>query len=249
MKQLAAATAFAIAASVSPPGAAQEGAIDLGAEAREIWGDAAAKLEGSKSFTATATLAYDAVQPSGRKLQFGAEYKLKAKRPNKFFAGITGDDGRRISLYYDGEKITLVNPDQKLYASFPHEGSIESAIDEVLNTLNARMPLAALLRGNLRSVLEGIFPDSYYIGPHAVGGVSSDHVLLSNEYIDLQLWIDAGEEPAVHKAVITYTDVEAAPQYTASFTDWRFNKRIRDRDFAFEPDTGFEQIEFLEAQQ
>ncbi len=248
MKQLLIATVFATGAALGPPVFAQEGTIDPNAEAREIWRAAAAKLEGAKSLSTTASLTYDVVQPSGRKLQFGAKYEIKAKRPNKFVADITGDDGRRRALYYDGEEITLVNLDEKLYATFDHEGSIESATDKVLYTLNARMPLAALLRSNLRSILAGIFPGNAYIGSHSIGGVASDHVLLSNEYIDLQLWIDAGDQAELHKALITYTDWEAAPQFEASFEDWRFDARIRDSEFTFNPDEGFEKIEFLEAQ-
>ncbi len=248
MKQLLMATLLATSAAFSLTVVAQEEAIDSGDEAHEIWQAAAAKLEGAQSLSTTASLTYDVVQPSGRKLQFGAQYDIKAKRPNKFLADITGGDGRRRALYYNGEEITLVNLDEKLYATFAHEGSIESAVDEVLNTLNARMPLAALLRSNLRSILSGAFPESAYIGSHSVGNVASDHVLLSNEYLDLQLWIDAGENAEVHKALITYTDIEAAPQFEASFNDWRFDSRIRDSEFTFKPDDGFEQIEFLEAQ-
>ena len=239
---------FATAAALCPSVNAQDATANPDAEATEIWQAAAAKLEGAASLSATASLTYDVVQPSGRKLQFGAEYEIKAKRPNKFVADIAGDDGARRALYYDGAEIALVNLDEKLYATVAHEGSIESAIEVVLNKLNARMPLAALLRSNLRSILSGVFPDSAYIGAHEIGGVAADHVLLSNEYLDLQLWIDAGEDAEVHKALITYADFAAAPQFEASFDHWRFDKRIRDSEFTFEPDDSFERIDFLETQ-
>lgn len=248
MKKLLVAALLATSAVFSSPVAGQEEAVDAGAEAREIWLAAAAKLEGAATLSATASLNYDVVQASGRKLQFGAQYEIKAKRPNKFAVDIIGDDGRRRSLYYNGEGITLVNLDEKLYATFEHQGSIESAIDEVLNTLNARMPLAALFRSNLRTILSGVFSENAYIGRHLVNSIASDHVLLSNEYLDLQLWVDAGDDAQLRKALVTYTDLEAEPQFEASFGNWRFNERIRDREFTFTPDEGFEQIEFLEAQ-
>lgn len=248
MKQILTAALLAFAAAYCGAAMAQKDEAQPGAEAREIWRDAAAEIEGAKSFSATASLAYDVVQPSGRKLQFGAEYQIKAVRPNKFYAGITSDDGRENQLYYDGQNITLVNINEKLYAQFPHEGSIESAVDVVLNELDAVMPLSVLVRGNLRAALEARFPYNAYVGRHGASGMDADHLLMSNDYVDLQLWIDDSNAPRVRKAVITYKTEDAAPQYAAVFSDWKLNKKIKDSEFSFDPSDGFDEIEFLEAQ-
>ena len=248
MKMTYAFALLAFTALSQPPAFAQDDAVaSLVAEPSAIWQSAAVKIEQATTFATIASLSYDVTQPSGRKLQFSAEYELKAKRPDRFYAGVTSDDGRKHELYYDGAEITLVNVDEKLFATFPHQGSIESAIDVVLDELNAAMPLSVLLRSNLQAVLSDTFEYSAYVGKYAIGDARSEHLLLSNDAIDLQLWINNSDE--LDKLVITYRNEDAAPQYAASFKDWRFGKKIKNNAFEFEPDEGFDKIEFLEAQQ
>lgn len=239
-----------LASSTVAPIATNAHATDEAAnnEAFQLLNDAATRLSAASTFSAEADVSFDVVQPSGRKLQFGAEYELKAARPHLFYARVKSDDGRENAIYYDGSEVTLVNLTDKLYASAPHKGDINSAVDLLLHRLDANVPLSILLRDDLAGALNSLFPYGAYVSNYTLGDQTADHLVFSNERIDLQLWLDQTNADLT-KAVITYKTEAGAPQYSATFGKWKLGKKLRTGDFSFQPDGDFDRIEFLETKQ
>ena len=87
--------------------------------------------------------------------------------------------------------------------------------------------------------------DAFYVGVHTAAGVPCHHVLLIQESVDWQIWIQTGERPLPRKLVITYKDVPGSPQYVAVFTNWEFDPDVPDSLFVFQVPTGAVQVEMV----
>ena len=82
------------------------------------------------------------------------------------------------------------------------------------------------------------------LGEKVVSGVVCDHLLMSNDYADFQLWITTGDRPVLKRIVITYKEEPGEPQYRAQFRDWDMApENVRAR-LDFRPPDGAERIRF-----
>ena len=71
------------------------------------------------------------------------------------------------------------------------------------------------------------------VGPATVGGVACDHVALSGEWEDVQVWIAQGAQPVPQRIVVTYKRAEGQPQFRAQLRDWLFDPAVPDATFQF----------------
>jgi hypothetical protein len=71
--------------------------------------------------------------------------------------------------------------------------------------------------------------------------------LLSADAVDVQLWVAEGEDPVIHRLVITYTELPGEPQYRALLSDWNFSPEIDATTFTFTPPADARKIDFLGA--
>ncbi len=63
--------------------------------------------------------------------------------------------------------------------------------------------------------------------------------------VQLQLWIDARDEPLPRKVVMTHKQLPGSPQWMAYLTDWNFSPQLADNLFVFTPPQGAEKIKFV----
>jgi hypothetical protein len=69
-----------------------------------------------------------------------------------------------------------------------------------------------------------------------------------SDEVQLQLWIDAGDQPLPRKVVLNHKNLPASPQWTAYLSDWNFAPQLNDNLFAFTPPQGTEKIKFIPVQ-
>ena len=87
------------------------------------------------------------------------------------------------------------------------------------------MPLAPLLKKDLIDNLEA-HGQASYLGIHDAEGEPCHHLLFRGEKNDLQVWISTGEEILLRKLVVTFWDIEGAPQQSLTFSGWNLNAKI-----------------------
>jgi hypothetical protein len=78
-----------------------------------------------------------------------------------------------------------------------------------------------------------------------VRGVPCHHLSFDGDNAQLQVWIDAGDQPLPRKVVMTHKKLPGSPQWTAYLTDWNFSPQLPDNLFAFTPPQGAEKIKFI----
>jgi len=79
------------------------------------------------------------------------------------------------------------------------------------------------------------------VGREWVDGVETDHIVLSQDQFDWEIWIDAGKDPLPRRILITDRDDPDRPQFAATFR-WNTDPRIALGRFTFVPPAGARRI-------
>jgi hypothetical protein len=226
------------------PKAMQEEVAPEGSEedARALLQRMAEHLAAAERLTVTLDIAYDAVQRDGQKLEFGETRRVALVRPDRLRIDAVRRDGERRGLVYDGKQIAAFDLDQKVYASVPKEGSLDEALDYMVNDLQLRVPLSELFSGRLVQTLSERLDEVSYVEASSVGGATCDHVAGRGDEVDVQAWVQQGDQPLPRRVVITYRDARGEPQFRADLRDWDLAPALDDAIFSFTPAPDAERV-------
>jgi len=213
---------------------------------------AAARIEAMANFLAkaerigvTIDCAYDVVQESGWKIEFGERRQMTLRRPDRMRVDVTRRDGSRRGLVFDGKQLTAFDVHDKVYATVSKPGTVDAALAYYTHDLKMRLPLRELFATDLPQKLKDGLASARSVGMETVGGVATDHVAFRGETADLQLWIARDGNPVPHRMVITYRLAEGQPQFEADFHGWTFTPDVPDSAFTFVAAPGAEKIPIL----
>ncbi len=245
-------TAFLIncaaAASTSEDSAVQaEGDTPVIApKAEQLLRDMGDYLKAVDQFSFHAEITYDHLLPTEQKVQFSASGNVEVRRPDRIHAEVEGDlDTKRF--WYDGKTITLLNVNERVYASEPVPSQIDAALDHVMEKFGFSPPLADLVYSDPYASFIPNVEFGFYVGLHNVEETRCHHLAFVEKYIDWQIWIEDGKELVPRKLLITYKTLPGGPQYTAVLSDWDLSARLPDRLFTADiPEgMGIDKIEFM----
>jgi len=239
----AAALLLAVAAGAEEPAPAPERDIDPDAIAlvtrmSELLGKV-------QTLHYVADTAYDAVQPDGQKIEFGARREVTAHRPRRIRLESTDRDGTRRTLRYDGKLLSIVNENEKAYATVERTGTLDELADYVHADLGIPTPLSELLSPDLPKLLTDEMQSARYVGAELLDGKRVDHLAFRNEEVGVQLWIEQGSAPLPRRVVIDYEGSIGEPQFRADFVTWEIAGKAPDALFRFEPPAGYERVVFV----
>jgi hypothetical protein len=229
-------------ASTDKPEAATSG-TETEKEAQEIltrWAEALAK---TPRFSVTVESGYDAVQPSGQKVEFGATNTFTVSRPNHFRVDVNSRDGAERSFRFDGKEIAVFDKADKVYATAAKPGTFEAAVHYFIDEMQMPLPLADIFSSTLPELARSV-TSLNYVAEETIAGVRCDHLAGTRQRIDFQLWISQGDKPLLQRLIFTYKEEEGAPQRWAQLRDWNFSPDASDTVFTFTPPEGFEKIPF-----
>lgn len=188
---------------------------------------------------------YDAVQPSGQKIEFVESRDVLVKRPDKLRIETKGSDGEKGLIVIDGKTISVSTPKDNVYAQAEKAGSLDEAIRYFRRDLGMRLPLAAMLLTTLREELEERMVSADYVETAAMCDGKYHHVAAVGHELDMQVWI-ATKGPALPKRIVlTYKHVAGQPQFWAEFSDWDLSPWASNSNFVFHAPKGANKISFL----
>jgi hypothetical protein len=239
--RLAAVLALATAAWSEPQAApARPRRVDPRAD--EILKKMGELLAGTKQLALEAEESFDEVYEQAPRVQLTNVRRIAVERPGRFAADATGDTLNRAA-WYDGRTLSVLNKEQNLYLSVEMPNTIDAVLDKVAEDYGIVVPLSDLLYSDpYATLMEGVLYGDY-LGLHQVAGVLCHHLAFSQDEIDWQLWIDAGDKPLPRKLVITYLGEAGAPQYTAVIKRWSLEPKFPEGLFRFETPEGAKRIE------
>ena len=213
-------------------------------EALEVLKGMADYLVSATEFAFHTESGYDVLQPSGVTVEFGASRNTLVSRPNRLRIDSQRRDGMRSAIIFDGENIWGFGPDENVYAKTEQVGDLDESIDFVVAELRIKAPLADIVSPDLYEIVTSELTGALYLGETVLVGVVCDHLLMSNDYADYQLWIATGDQPLLQRIVITYREEPGQPQYRAQFMNWDMSPEDTKARLQFEPPDGAERIRF-----
>ncbi|MBI4864072.1 MAG: DUF2092 domain-containing protein [Candidatus Riflebacteria bacterium] len=201
----------------------------IAADARPVDPFAAIVLRGMSSKLASAGC-YDLVAQTtldeynrlGQRIQYENQVEVAYSRPDRMFVKARGDL-HNLYLWYDGRTVTKVETNDNTFATLSIKGSVERMMDTLAERFDATFPLADFVVNDIYANFVGQVTKGRYEGIRVVDGQRCHHLVFSQEMIDWQIWIVAGQELTPAKFVITYKTLPGHPQFTARFRSWRFD--------------------------
>jgi hypothetical protein len=247
---LAAASARAEKPAAKPKAAAAAPAVEkrspIDPKAVELVRAMSATLAAAKQFTVHGEIVFDEVMHSGRKLQFAAAFDAAVRRPNGLAVEYLSDLGGK-TLWYDGKTATLLDVLHGAWAQSEAPATTTALLQEIESKQGVQFPLADFLADDPAARLLGDVQSAFVVGPGDVNGATCTHLAFSSRALDWQVWIDPENDSLPCKIVITYRDRPAAPQYAASFSDWKFPRSISDDRFEPELPKNAHRVDFVAA--
>jgi len=168
--------------------------------------------------------------------------RVAVERPNHVAADATGDTLNRAA-WYDGRTVTVLDKEHNVYATIEAPGTIDATFDKLTDEYGVVLPLADLLYSDPYAVLMAGVTYGRYLGIHQAAGVDCHHLAFSQDTIEWQIWIDAGEKPLPRKLVISYVQEPGEPQYSAVMRRWTLDAAVPEGLFTFEAPEGAKKID------
>jgi hypothetical protein len=168
--------------------------------------------------------------------------RVAVERPNHLAADATGDTLSRAS-WYDGRTVTVLDKEHNVYATIEAPATIDATFDKLEDEYGIVLPLADLLSANPYAVLMAGVTYGRYLGLHQAAGVACHHLAFSQDTIEWQIWIDAGDKPLPRKLVISYVEEPGEPQYSAVIRRWTIDTPVPEGLFTFEAPEGARELD------
>ena len=111
-------------------------------------------------------------------------------------------------------------------ASWRCPPNIESALEKANKEFGVRVALTDLASPNLWELLNKRIKHSLYVGQSKIRGVFCHHLSFDGDEVQLQVWIEAGDQPLPRKVVLTHKNLPGSPQWTAYLSDWNFSPQL-----------------------
>lgn len=205
----------------------------------------ASQLKSLESFSVHMEKTFDDVMLDGAKIQFSGAVDLSVRQPDGLYIEY-GDDLSSKELWYDGKTFTLHDHLKNVYMRVDAKPNLREALTALRDQYDIFLPLMSLLRGNAAENYAAGVTVQRYIGIHDVEGIPCHHVLFRGDEIDWQLWIQDGDTPLLRKYVVTYKQLEGAPQEAGVLTEWILNPTLEDELFEADLPEDAIQAEVLE---
>ena len=188
-------------------------------------------------------VAFDVVQANGQLLEFGGTRDVLMRRPDRLRIESVDADGGVKQLFFDGKSILVDIPTEDVYVRMERPGTLYAALDYLVEDLGAPAPLEDFMSENFATGVEDRIVSGFYVQRVMLGDSVCAQLAWRTEAVDVQLWIQEGEEPVPCRLVITYKNAEGHPEFAADFHGWNFAPEADDDMFTFTPPKTAERLQ------
>jgi hypothetical protein len=218
----------------------------LSEEALEILVHMTDFIAGAPAFTMIGHGGNEELQEDGQLLEFGGHITLAIQRPSQANLRIDMRNGVNATLILDGEAISVISVIENYYVydTTRQPGDINTSLDLLAARFGVPRQLGFFLSKDLTASLSRA-KSGYLVGESTIAGVLCDHLALRNERLDVQMWIEKGDEPVPRRMVITHKELQGQPRVWVNFTEWDFSPELSERIFTHSPPQDAERVDFL----
>jgi len=181
---------------------------------------------------------------SGQRIDIDVSANVTISRPNRLRAERKGDLVSQV-FYYDGNTLTLYDPDANVYATEPAPETIEGTLDFARESLGLLVPVADLVYRNAYPLLMQGVTSAIVLHKTVIDGAVCNHLAFSRPDIDFQVWVADGDRPLPCKYVVTDTSTPALTSISTVMSEWNVAPATADDSFNFVPPEGAKAISFM----
>ena len=201
--------------------------------------------------TGVQALSFDAQQTrevgasTGQLLTYYSTSALTLERPNHVAFALKGDF-RDLSIWYDGQSLTLLDPRRNLYAQKSMTTTLDTLADILPTKLGIAMPLATFVVSDPYAFASKGLTSAYDAGTVTVRGTPCEHLAFRESDADWQLWVSKGASPLPMRMAITYLQIAGHPRVVLELSNWKLGAAVPASTFTFNKPSGAEPIKMVE---
>jgi len=200
-------------------------------------------LASLESFRFSATVGFDEVPLPEVKVKYAGSMEVSLQRPGQLRVSYQ-DELIAREVWIDGETVSVLAPAEGLWASAPAAASIDATLNQFAADYGVSLPLDDFLRQDPYSLLMAEAKAHRYVGPSVIQGVPCHHLIVGQEDIVWQIWIESSDRMLPRQVVITYKTLPMAPEFIAVLRDWDLNPSLPDSKFQPEIPSSATRIDF-----
>ena len=157
--------------------------------------------------------------------------QAKVKRPDQFRIDSKGEFINR-SAYLSGGVFTMIDNDEKYYASVNSVGNIDSTLDTINRKLGIVLPTSTLLYSDMSKFIHPRRVQNF--GTRKVSGVACNYIAFRQGKTTVHMWIENSDRPLIRAAKIV------SPKHgtTDMVINWDVNPGFSDSVFVFKAPKG-----------
>ncbi len=171
-----------------------------------------------KDFSVLVKETAEEVLDNGSKAQTEDERTLNVRRPDMLFSKIRSAENNR-NFFFNKGAATAVDYGTQSYSELKMPSTIDGMLDELSKKYGFSMLLGDLLYTDAYPRLSSSIESAEYVGM-SEEPANCHHLAFSQEAVDWEIWIDAGEKPLPRKLLVTYKALEGSPRYEADIRKW-----------------------------
>ncbi|AFY61817.1 DUF2092 domain-containing protein [Synechococcus sp. PCC 6312] len=183
------------------------------------------RLQAAKTFSFTATTAYESPSRIGPPLVYFSSSQVLVQRPNNLRV-ITTADGPKSEFYYNGKTMVAFAPNENLVAVAAAPNNLDSALKEAYQKASIYFPFTDFIVSNPHEDLIKELKFAFVVGQsQVVGGTATDIVAMGNDQIFAQVWIGTEDHlPRALRAV--YRNDPSRLRHQVEFSNWLINPPV-----------------------
>jgi hypothetical protein len=214
------------------------------ARGRELVQQMSARLAAATEVSVTTTEVRDVVRISGGKDPVSLTGVYTARRPNRFYAKLTG--GRGLEIWYNGKTLTIASHPDKVFAQAPMPENIDRSLDVLAERYDMALPMGDLFYGSAEKALLSDTTTGGYAGTENVGDTPCVHLAFKDVGVEWELWLPAQGDPLPKRLKVVQKRRTGQPIVDLTFTGWDFAPQITDATFVPKVPADYEGIAVLQ---
>jgi len=200
------------------------------------------RLQRAKSFTFRARTTREVLVDNRVQATVFNDVRVAVQRPDKAALTRTGDLPE-FRFAYDGKEMTAYAPANGHWATSAAPSTIDAMLFAAYEQANVSFPADEVVVADPFAAMTKGLTNIFLVGQTTIAGHKSDHVVLANPNLELQLWLDVKTALPVEEAIV-YLDDPRKPRFYIEYLDWRLDPKLPVSTFALPKPPGATVVDF-----
>lgn len=193
-------------------------------------------IKNAQSISFVARVFFDELHDDHTMSKRFATYNVFVRHPDTLAFEVKFDDGTRRTGVFNGKELLMALPAMKSFSRFKLTGSISTLIDYMQDSLGLNIPLADFLFQDMMAAHGPDIQSVADLGERRFNETTLDHIAIEGAGASWQLWLDRSQNSLPLRFVAKFIRVAGAPEYMATFTEWKLNEEEKDIFVTMAPD-------------